>query len=135
MVRWVILCFRNDRGRHVFCDEYESQTVAARAKFRATVNVLRDQPTIEGWNRQNGFDRLTGKKYRPYRGLGKLRFKTAEAQHRPIGFFGPKTGTFVLLAWATERDGKFDPPNVLDTAFDRMQSVLKNPELADACDL
>ena len=135
MPTWAIMCFHNDRGKDLFCGEYEAQTAAARANFRATINVLRDQPTIEGWNRQNGFDRLTGNKYRQYRGLGKLRFKTAEAQHRPLGFFGPIPGAFTLLAWATERDGKFDPPDVLDTALRRMKRAIANPELANVCDL
>jgi hypothetical protein len=78
---------------------------------------------------------LTGNKYRPYRGIGKLRFKTADAAHRPLGFFGPHQDCFTLLVWATERDGKFDPPNVLDKALSRMQAVLADHRLADECDL
>jgi hypothetical protein len=77
---------------------------------------------------------LTGQKYRPYRGIGKLRVKTADAAHRPLGFFGPHQGCFTLLVWATERDGKFDPPSVLGTALQRMQAVLADHRLADECD-
>jgi hypothetical protein len=102
--------------------------------LRATLNGLKDQEDIQGWCRPNGFDLLTGKKYAPYRGLGKLRFK-AEVQHRPLGFFGPERKTFTLLAWATERDGAFDPPTVLDTALKRMNLVLRNPDQAEAFDL
>jgi hypothetical protein len=32
----------------LFCEAYAVQTIRARAKFRATIEVLRDQPTIEG---------------------------------------------------------------------------------------
>ena len=134
MSRWRILCFHNQSGRDLFCEEYAAQTPHARAKFRTTINVLRDQER-NCWTRPIGFDLLTGKKYRQYRGLGKLRFKTAEAAHRPLGFFGPQSGSFTLLIWATERDGKFRPPNVLDTAFSRMRSVIENHGLADECDL
>jgi hypothetical protein len=131
---WTILCCHNDRDRDLFCGDYDDQTAKARANFRVTINVLRDQPTIEGWCRPNGFDLLSGKKYRRYRGLGKLLFKTPEAQHRPLGFFGPRPGCFTLLVWATERDGEFDPPNVLKTALDRMNRIKENPGLARDCD-
>ena len=130
MPAWTIRCFRSERGRDLFLDEYRSQTVNARAMFRATVNVLRDQPNIQGWSRVNGFDRLTGKKYRRYRGVGKLMVRANGVQHRPLGFFGPYDRTFTLLVWATERDWTFYPPNVLDTALDRMNTVKRNPERA-----
>jgi len=119
----------------VFCGEYAEQTAEARANFRATLNILTAQPTIEGWCRPNGFDRLAGKKHKPYRELGKLRFKTRDAAHRPLGFFGPYSGAFTLLIWATERDGDFWPPSVLDTALQRMKAVKQNPGLANACNL
>jgi hypothetical protein len=78
MAVWEIRCFHNERGRDLFCEAYAAQTVPARANFRATINGLRHQQGIEGWCRENGFDLLTGKKYRRYRGLGKVRVKTAE---------------------------------------------------------
>jgi hypothetical protein len=126
---WVIRCFWNARG-NVFEEEYRQQSPRARAEFRATLNGLRAQPTIEGWCRANGFDRLSGK----YRKLGKLRFKVPGVQHRPLGFFGPGEKTFTLLVWATERDGKFDPPNVRDTALQRMNLVLGDPTRAHELD-
>lgn len=135
MAVWVIQCFHNDRGRDLFCEEYARKPARARAKFRTTLELLCDQPAIEGWCRENGFDFLTGKKYQRYRALGKVRVNAANAAHRPLGFFLPGTRIFVLLIWATERDGKFDPPNVLETALTRMHRVLELPELAHACDL
>jgi hypothetical protein len=134
MAVWVVLCFHNERGRDLFCQAYADQPTRARAKFRAILDVLRHQP-VEGWSRENGFDLLTGKKYRRYHGLGKLRINTPDAAHRPLGFFGPRPRSFTLLVWATERDGEFDPPNVLETALLRMQRVLADPRLADVCDL
>ena len=129
MARWVIRCFCNTR-ENVFENEYREQSPAARAEFRATLNGLRDQPSIIGWSRPGGFDRLSGQ----YRDLGKLRFKVRNVQHRPLGFFGPKYRTFTLLAWATERDGKFDPPNIRDTALRRMNLVLEDPARAHEFD-
>lgn len=134
MAAWTILCYHNERGSDLFCREYAAQPTRVRAKFRTTLDVLRDQP-MEGWCRENGFDLLAGKKHRRYRGLGKLRFKTPEAAFRPLGFFGPRRRTFTFLAWATERDGKFDPPGVLETSLRRMGSIIANPGLADVCDL
>ena len=68
-----------------------------------------------------------------FAGLGKLRFKVANVQHRPLGFFGPERKMFTLLIWSTERDGKFNPPNVRDTALDRMNQVLRDRERANEC--
>jgi hypothetical protein len=116
MARRTIRCYGNER-RNLFYEEYSSQAAAVRAEFRATVNALRDQPRT-GWCRPD-FDMLS----KQYRELGKLRFKAGNAQHRPLGFFGPGENDFTFLIWATERDGKFDPPGVRETALSRMQSI------------
>jgi hypothetical protein len=117
MPRWALRGYGNGR-RPLFEEEYRAQTAAARAEFRATWNGLRDQDR-EAWTRPAGFDMLSGK----YSKLGKLRFKASNAQHRPLGFFGPRPNEFTFVAWATERDGKFDPPGIRDTALERMDAV------------
>jgi len=129
MPAWAVRCFRTTGGRDLFDRDYSRQAPEVRAEFRATLNGLLAQEDITGWCRPNGFDRLSGK----YRELGKLRFKIASVQHRPLGFFGPGRRTFTLLIWATERDGKFDPPNVRETALRRMAEVKQNPSRADEC--
>lgn len=134
MATWTIRCFCNERGRDLFCEAYDDQVARARADFRVAINILRHQETIEGWSRKNGFDLLTGKKYRKYRGLAKIRFKTLGVAYRPLGCFGPIPATFTLLVWATERDGEFHPPSVLETALRRMVAVRANPGLAHECD-
>jgi hypothetical protein len=133
MAVWEIRCYRNERGRDLFCEAYREQTARARARFRTLINGLLHQVTIEGWSRANGFDMLTGKKYRRYHGLGKVRVRVG-VEHRPLGFFGPSAATFTLLMWATERDGEFDPPTALETALHRMRAVQANPGLAHECD-
>lgn len=124
MAYWVIKCYCNANGRDVFDKEYGRQSNDAKSEFRSVLNGLKDQPTIQGWMRPNGFDRLSGK----YRQLGKLIFKArkTKVQHRPIGFFGPGEGEFTLLAWASERGDAWDPPNVRDTALARMNEILKD---------
>jgi hypothetical protein len=129
MATWAVRCFCNARGEDLFDRQYVVQSPQTRAEFRATLNGLLAQPGIEGWSRPNGFDRLSGK----FRELGKLRFKAASVQHRPLGFFGPERLTFTLLIWATERDGKFYPPNVRETALRRMNEVRNNPRRAHEC--
>ena len=126
---WAIRSFRAQGGRKVFLEEYKCQSPAVRADFRSLLTVLREQPLITGWCRPN-FDRLS----RRFRELGKLRLKVQNVQHRPLGFFGPTPRTFTLLAWATERDGDYDPPNVREVALKRMSLVINNPELADDSD-
>jgi len=129
MPPWRVRCFANARGDDLFDRDYRAQTPEVRAEFRAVLNGLLFQEDITGWCRPNGFDRLSGK----YRELGKLRFKVANVQHRPLGFFGPERKMFTLLIWSTERDGKFNPPNVRDTALDRMNQVLRDRERANEC--
>jgi hypothetical protein len=119
MPRWAIMGYGNAR-RALFEEEYRAQTAIARAEFRATWNGLRDQ-VREAWTRPAGFDMLSGN----YNKLGKLRFKASNAQHRPLGFFGPGSNEFTFVAWATERDGKFAPPGIRDTALDRMSAILE----------
>jgi len=120
MARWIIKSYLSSSGRGLFDEEYLSQDLKVRQEFRAVLNGLRDRPRNE-WVRPAGFDQLSGK----YKKLGKLRFKVGNVQHRPLGFF-PGGEVFVLLVWATERDSKFNPPNVRDTALSRMADVVLN---------
>ncbi len=122
MPAWVIRCYGYDR-RGVFDNEYRGQSPAVRAELRAVLNLLRHQPSIEGWSRLNGFDRLGSE----YRQLGKLLFRVAGVQHRPLGFFGPGDKTFTLLAWATEKNWTLHPPGIRDTAVERMKATLAEP--------
>jgi hypothetical protein len=117
MPRWALRGYGNGR-RALFEEEYQAQTAMTRAEFRATWNGLRGQ-VRESWTRPAGFDMLSGK----YGELGKLRFKASNAQHRPLGFFGPGPNEFTFVAWATERDSKFDPPGIRDTALARMLAI------------
>jgi len=130
MAAWEVRCFCNARGDDLFDRDYTRQTFEVQAEFRATLNGLLAQVDITGWCRPNGFDRLRGRKYRD---LGKLRFRVENVQHRPLGFFGMQRRMFILLIWATERDGKFDPPNVRDTALQRMGQTKNSVERTREC--
>ncbi len=129
MPRWGLKSYGNDR-RPLFEEEYRGQTAVARAEFRATWNGLRDQ-LREDWTRPAGFDMLAGK----YNEHGKLRFKANNAQHRPLGFFGPGSNEFTFLVWATERDSKFHPPEIRETALDRLKAINEGRAVAYEFDL
>lgn len=127
---WTIRCFCNVRGDANFDEDYREQSADARARFRATLSGLKAQPTIDGWSLPNGFERLSGK----YGKLGKIKFKTLNVHHCPLGFFGPGARSFTLLIWATERDAAFSPPDVRDIALERIKIVTANPERAHELD-
>lgn len=112
----------------MFEKEYHDQTFNARAKFQTAINVLRDKERAE-WCRPD-VDQLSGK----YRKLYKLRFKADGTQHRPLGFIGPGPGEFTLLTWATEKDRKWNPPEIRDTALERMRLITEDPEKAHELD-
>ena len=93
-------------------------------EFVAAWNALRDLEKEE-WGPPEF--RLLGSGYPD---LGKLRFKANRTEHRPIGFFGPRSLNFTFLIWAIEKDRKYRPPNVRETAITRMKVVLADPTRA-----
>src|SRR5579863_10372314 len=114
-------------GKNLVEDWIASQRDAdVRAEFFNVMTALRDQPRDE-WTRPD---------YAPLKrechGLGEVRFKVRNVQHRPIGFF-KGTDVFVILAFATERDGEFDPKEICRTAQNRKTDVLRNPRRSHVC--
>ncbi len=61
------------------------------------------------------------------KGLFEIVLKVNNVQHRPIGYYSAKM-EFTFLAFATERDGKFDPPNVCGTAKKRIEIIREDKE-------
>jgi predicted small lipoprotein YifL len=70
------------------------------------------------------FRRLRGKSYK---GLGEIRWETANVQHRVIGCAGPQAGEYIFLIGCTHKGPVYDPPSALDTAVQRMK-FLRNGE-------
>jgi hypothetical protein len=117
-------------GRDLVDDWLDDQRadVRARAEFLNIMTALRDQPRTE-WTRPD-----YGILRRACIGLGEVRFKVRNVQHRPIGFF-IGSDVFVLVAFATERDGEFDPQNTCRTSQNRRTTVLRNPRRAHVCNI
>jgi hypothetical protein len=113
-------------GRDLVDDWLDEQLADVRAEFLNIMTALRDQPRSE-WSRPD-YGVLRGACI----GLGEVRFKARNVQHRPIGFF-IGSEVFVLVAFATERDRAFNPPNICKTAQNRKTTVLRTPRRAHVC--
>jgi hypothetical protein len=126
MAEVLIKCFVWASGRNLVEDWLSEQRADTRAEFLNVMTALRDQPRSE-WTRPDyGVLRRDGI------GLGEVRFRVRNVEHRPIGFFiGDRI--FVLVAFATERDGQFDPKNICKTAQNRKTEVLRNPRRSLEC--
>lgn len=70
-----------------------------------------------GWNRPD-----VGQLRRECIGLYEIVLKVDKVQHRPIGYYSGKE-EFTFVAFAIEKDGKFVPKNVCDTAFKRIELI------------
>jgi len=123
----LIKCLVWASGQDLVEDWLKDHHADARAEFLNVMTALRDQPRSE-WTRPD-YGILRG----DCRGLGEVRFRVRNVEHRPIGFF-IGNDVFVLVAFATERDGKFDPKNICRTAQNRKIDVLRNPRRSRVCD-
>jgi hypothetical protein len=103
----------------------DSQTPEVQFAFETRMKFLVAQ-SGGGWDRPN-----VGQLHGKCKGLFEIRLKVNKVQYRPIGYFsGPQEFTFV--AFATERDGKFDPPDICKTAQARRVLIELNKERSRA---
>ena len=111
-----------DDGADVVTIWYENyqHLPVVRARLDTRMMHLRYQ-NREGWVRPN-YDTLRD-------GVGEIRFKANQVNHRPLGFFGPDRGDFTFLFFAIKTD-VFDPANAIDIAVERRQQVIAKPELS-----
>jgi hypothetical protein len=120
---WNIKGFTVSAGNQktIVSEWYDSQTEDVQAAFLVRMEFLIQRPR---WDRP-----FVGQLRRDCAGLFEIIFKVANVQHRPIGYFSGQR-EFTFLAFATERDGKFDPKNICDTAFKRKALIEANKERA-----
>lgn len=118
MVIWRLKAFTADFDETVVLSWYHQQPIAVQDEFEARLNFLASSP-IEYWSRPYAA-KLRGK----CKGLMEIRFDVNNVEHRPIGYISGDR-EFTLLAFATERDGKFDPKEVCDTAKKRKKLIEK----------
>jgi hypothetical protein len=81
---------------------YDDGSPQLKGRFLSRVKILA-QLTRTGWH-EGYCKKLEGK----CDGLSELRFKADGVQQRPLGFF-QASGDFLILFWATEKNGRFVP--------------------------
>ena len=123
MAAWTFKSYLSDNGVDEFEEWLAGRPKAARAKFFERVNGLRDQP-------QHNWNGTRTKQLHGYDKLLEIRFKAAEVQHRPIGFFGPGRSEFTLLIGAIEKGGEFIPKSAPKEAERRRAIVVTDPRRA-----
>ncbi len=101
-------------------DWYNELPERTRVKFDRRLVYLRQ---IALWQMPH-YKLLSGK---PLKGLGEIRWKSDNLQHRVVGF-QRENREFVMLIGCTHRQNVYDPPSALKTAAARMKDV-KNGEV------
>jgi hypothetical protein len=89
---------------------YEAQYEDVKEAFETRLKFLLALPE-DGWDRP-AVGQLRRKECK---GLFEIVISMPDVEHRPIGYFSGKM-EFTIVAFATERDGKFDPKTVCETA-------------------
>lgn len=118
----LLRAFQPDVGNDVvssWYDDYQNLPVV-RARLDVLMIHLREQAR-DGWVRPY-FDTLRD-------GVGEVRFKANNVNHRPLGFFGPDRNEFTFLYFATKTN-RFSPANAIDIAADRRLDAIKDPQLS-----
>jgi hypothetical protein len=101
---------------------YESQYEDVQIAFTARMKFLRGLPE-DGWDRP-----YVGQlRRKECKGLFEIVISMPDVEHRPIGYFSGKM-EFTIVAFATERDGKFDPKTICETAKRIIQRIADGDE-------
>lgn len=125
MPGWRYKSYCTSAGRNEVRDWYQSLTPALRAAVMARLLYLRQMPR-QSWQRPY-FALLRG----DGAGLGEVRLKLNNVQHRLIGYFGPDQGDFSILLVALEKGGKFIPRDTCAIAQRRKLDTQSNPLLLE----
>jgi hypothetical protein len=121
VVKWAFGSFVERDGASTVHQWYDSQIPDVRAAFDMSLRYLRDQPPAN-WVRP-----YVGTLKRECLGLVEIRFTANKVRHRPVGFFGPERMMFTILSFAIEKDRKFVPPTVCETALRKKSEVILEP--------
>lgn len=117
MKLWTLKSFTNPDGKTIVAEWYEQQDDAVKAAFLTRMKFLRAQ-SEDGWDRPQ----VGQLRHGSCKGLYEIVLKVNKVQHRPLGYYSGKL-EFTFVAFATERDGQFDPPNICDTAQERIAFI------------
>ena len=101
---------------------YLSQTEPVQVAFVTRMKFLRGLPG-DGWDRP-----YVGQlRWKECKGLFEIVISVGNIEYRPIGYFSGEK-EFTIVAFATERDGKFEPKTVCATAKRLIERIKKGQE-------
>lgn len=106
-------------GRSDVQETYDGGSAELKAELDVALEYLACRDRSE-WRRPNAAKLAKTHGYRDY---FEIRFKADNVQQRPIGYFGPESGVFTILLWATEKGGKFRPADWYDKAERRRARI------------
>jgi hypothetical protein len=117
MKLWTLKSFTRPDGKLIVAEWYEQQSEAVQVAFITRMKFLRARPE-DGWDRPHVGQLRHGE----CKGLYEIVLKVNKVQYRPLGYYSAQM-EFTIVAFATERDGKFDPPNICETAQERIKLI------------
>ncbi len=126
MAWWTFRCYLDADGMDVINEWREAQEDKFQAKIDTRFKYLQQQPR-ECWTRPD-FDTLKG----VGKGLGELRLKYKNVQHRVIGFASGEM-EYTWLLPAKEVGGKFVPKNACAIAQGRKLEVVEGRRHTRVC--
>ncbi len=125
---WRFYDYCSPAGNNLIEEWYADQGAEVQAVFDATLNNLAG---LRSWHDRSDFSMLHGR----HAGLGEIRFKVANVQYRPVGFFGQERNTFVLLICASKKQRIYKPPDAFDLAVTRKKLLDQNAARFEERDL
>jgi hypothetical protein len=119
---WKTRSFIQSNGKTLISEWYAAQSEEVQEAFLGRMKFLRGLPS-NGWKRP-----YVGQlRHGSCKGLFEIVISVSGVEHRPVGFFSGEM-EFTFLAFATERDGKFDPIMTCNVAQKRKDIILNDKE-------
>jgi hypothetical protein len=100
-------------GKNKIAEWYEGLLAQERADADEFIKNMRK---TQDWSMPDYRPRLVG-----HKGLGELRWRSEEKQHRLVGYL--KGGMFFALIGCTHKQQVYNPANALDTADKRKKEI------------
>jgi len=114
MALWRFLDYCSPGGNNLIEEWYFGLPEEAQAEFDVTLKTL---SIVEDWRGLSEFKHL-GRD-----GLCEIRFKSANVQYRPAGFFGPGRRVFTIYVGSSKKGRIYEPPDAFDLARRRRGMV------------
>jgi Phage derived protein Gp49-like (DUF891) len=116
MALWRFMDYCSAAGNNLIEEWYLDLPEEAQAEFDVTLKAL---SITEDWRGMTEFDNL-GRD-----GLCEIRFKSANVQYRPAGFFGPGVKRFSIYVGCQKKGKVYNPPDAFDLAIKRKGKVAR----------